>query len=91
MIYIFRGSAKKSAATVVLSKFRQMFFKLIRHYLGRRFIAGASYGGLEMKNSLNEFRSFRFTRGENLHNSLYEQDLSIFAHSDPEITNRQNT
>ncbi|MBA7646338.1 hypothetical protein ES703_54100 [subsurface metagenome] len=31
------------------------------------------------------------TKGSNLYNSLYEQDLSIFAHSDPEITNRPNS
>ena len=41
--------------------------------------------------SLNEFRSFRLTNGFNLYNSLYEQDLSIFAHSDPETTNRPNS
>ena len=58
---------------------------------GRRFIAGASYGGLIDKNSLNECRSCRLTKGTNLYNSLHEQALPIVAPADPDIMNRPNS
>ncbi len=50
------------------------------------FIAGASYGGLEMKNSLNECRSCRLTGGTNSRIPLRNQDLSIVGRVDPDTT-----
>ncbi len=48
------------------------------------FIAGASYGGLKTKKSLNECRCCRLTGGTNSRIPLRNQDLSIVGHVDPD-------